>query len=217
MTNEKLLIFGASGHARVVGDAVAAAGEFRVAAFVDHPSSELKELAGLPVLTDATWQDAKVVCGVLALGDNAAREALFSRLRSSEPKLSFSSIVHPSAVVSENAQIGEGTVVLAGAVINSGAVIGRHCIVNTGAIVEHDCVLEDFASLAPRATLGGGARVGARSAICISATVLHERKIGEDVVIGAGAVVTRDVQPCRLAYGVPSRVIRERSRAEPYL
>ena len=50
-----------------------------------------------------------------------------------------------------------------------------------------------------------GAKVGSGSTILAGVTV------GEDALVGAGSVVTRDVPPHAVAYGVPARV-REESR-----
>ena len=72
-------------------------------------------------------------------------------------------------------------------------------------------------SIAPGATLGGNVRVGGGSAISLGVGVIHGITIGEDTVIGAGAVVVRDMPPGVVAYGVPARVIRTRARGERYL
>lgn len=44
--------------------------------------------------------------------------------------------------------------------------------------------------------------------LCAGATVLHGVTVGEDSVVAAGAVVTRDVPPGVLAGGAPARVLR---------
>jgi acetyltransferase-like isoleucine patch superfamily enzyme len=52
-------------------------------------------------------------------------------------------------------------------------------------------------------SIGNGAWVGAR------VTILAGVTIGEYAVIGAGAVVTRDVPPRCLAAGVPAKVLKQ--------
>ena len=50
--------------------------------------------------------------------------------------------------------------------------------------------------------------IGKRVWIGANATILPGVSIGDFCVIGAGAVVTRDIPPYSLAVGVPARVIR---------
>ena len=41
--------------------------------------------------------------------------------------------------------------------------------------------------------------------------------IGEHTVVGAGAVVVQDVPSCKLAYGVPAEIVRDRQKGDKYL
>ena len=50
-------------------------------------------------------------------------------------------------------------------------------------------------------------RVKFRAAIGSNATILGDVTIGQNAIIGAGAVVTKDVPDYAIAVGVPSRVI----------
>jgi acetyltransferase-like isoleucine patch superfamily enzyme len=52
-----------------------------------------------------------------------------------------------------------------------------------------------------------GARVGSGSVILTAVT------IGEEALVGAGSVVTRDIPPGSVAYGVPARVRRRTAHA----
>lgn len=66
----------------------------------------------------------------------------------------------------------------------------------------------------PREYRLGRVEIGRRVLIGSNATILPGVCIGDDAVVAAGAVVTRDVPPGALAAGVPARVIRRRAVAE---
>jgi acetyltransferase-like isoleucine patch superfamily enzyme len=57
--------------------------------------------------------------------------------------------------------------------------------------------------------LAARVRVGELAWIGVGATVSDGRAIGKRALIGAGAVVVRDIPDDVVAYGVPARVIRK--------
>lgn len=117
----------------------------------------------------------------------------------------LATLIHPSAVVSPSACISGGCTVLARVVVNPNARIGTGCIINTGSIIEHDCVVEDFVNICPGVSMAGHARIGRKSFIGIGSTVIDGIKVGSQVVVGAGAVVIRDVPDHTMVMGVPAK------------
>jgi sugar O-acyltransferase (sialic acid O-acetyltransferase NeuD family) len=214
-TSSGVILFGAGGHARVVADIAWLSGHEVLAVVVDAGGG----VPGVPLLRDAAQAARQFPAArwCVCIGDNHARETVVARLAAQVAGLHFRALVHPRATVARDARIGDGTVVMAGAVVNPGTAIGLHCIVNTGACIDHDNVLDDFSSVAPGACTGGNVRVGAGSAVGIGATVRHGVTIGARTVIGAGSVVLADVPQASVAFGVPCRVVRGRSPADPYL
>ena len=201
-----LVIWGASGHGRVVADVGRRAGYTPVFFVDDAPARAGTRVADLPVL-DAEAGLARALAEGCAMafgvGDNRIRARLHAR--SVEAGLPCPALVHPSAVVAGSATIEDAAVVAAAAVVNPDARVERGAIVNSGAVIEHDCVVGAFAHVSPGAVLTGGVIVGAAAHIGAGAVVLVGRRVGPDAQVGAGAVVTRDVDAGAIVMGVPAR------------
>jgi sugar O-acyltransferase (sialic acid O-acetyltransferase NeuD family) len=208
---QKIIVYGAGGHGKVVGDILLARKDPSFAGFVDD-SAELQGsmVLGLRVLGDGHWLQREArnmkVAVALGVGDNFARQRLVEKCRAWGTELM--TLVHPTASVSGSARLGHGTVVMAQAAINPDARIGSGVIVNTGAVVEHDVVIGDYAHIAPNAAMGGRSGLGDYSFLGLNASVRHGVIIGSQSIIGAGAVVVHDIPDFVVAFGVPAMVQR---------
>ena len=217
---QRLLIVGASGHARVVADIARRMGSFEIAGVCNR--SGTGEFEGFPVIArdvdvPTLWRLQAFDLACVAIGDNWNRANAVEIMTRQEPEIPFATLIHPRAVVAESASVGEGTVVMAGAVVNPGAIIGRHAVLNTNCSVDHDCQIGDFASVSPGAALGGNVKLGYCSFVGIGAAVNQGISMGDHTVVGAGAVVVRDLGDRLVAVGVPAREVRSREPSDRYL
>ena len=193
-----MILYGASGHAKVIIDILEANGQKIDFIVDDNPS--LTELVGYEVRRNTGEYDEAII----SIGSCEIRKKVVEGLKVGK----YSTAVHPSAVVSPRATIDEGTVVMQGAIVQSCAKIGKHCIVNTGASVDHDCEIGDFVHVAPHATVLGGVKVGEGSWIGAGAVIKQYITIGKNCMIGAGAVVLHDVPDGATVVGVPGKEIK---------
>lgn len=185
-----MYLYGASGHAKVIMD-ILRANDVEINALVDD-NRELKYLSGVPVVHDAEGLSPMII----SIGGNAVRKRIAERL-----DCSFTTAVHPTAVVSPSAVIGEGTVIMHGAILQTEVRVGKHCIINTGVSVDHECSLADYVHLSPHSTLCGNVRIGEGTWIGAGATIIQGVKVGRWCVIGAGSVVTKDIPDGVVAVG----------------
>lgn len=197
-----MYLYGASGHCKVVIEAIKSSKEDKVVAVFDD-NSKNDFILSIPILNPKEVNFSDFNPFIVTIGNNSIRKKIVQNLEASYIKA-----IDSSAIISESAQIGEGSVVLAGAIINAEAKIGKHCIINSGSVIEHDCIIEDFAHVSPNAALAGNVFVGEGSHIGIGAVVIQGIKIGKWCVIGAGAVLIKDVPDYAVVVGNPGKIIK---------
>lgn len=194
-----MILFGASGHCKVIIDLLFL-NNFKVdKIFDDNP--QVGEIFNIPVFkTIKILENQKAI---ISIGSNSIRKKIAELYH-----LDYISAFHPSAVISNFAKIGKGTVLMANCSVNAAAIVGNHCIINTNAVVEHDCKVSDFVHIAPNACVAGNAQIGEGSHIGIGAIIKQETKIGKWCIIGAGAVVLGDMPDFSMAVGNPAKITK---------
>lgn len=198
-----ILLYGASGHSKVILDILKLQKKNVLGIFDNNPVS--KKLNSVTIFHSDEFNTIRNPKDkvIIAIGDNGLRKKKVEEL-----KEQYEVAIHPTAIISSNTIIEEGTVIMASAVINTGAKIGKHVIINSGALIEHDCIIEDFAHVSPKAVLAGNVRVGEGAQVGINSSVRQGIKIGKWAIVGAGAVIVKDVPDYAVVVGNPGKIIK---------
>lgn len=200
-----LYITGAGGFGRETLDALLAAEE-TAAAFLDDLLAG-GHCRGLKILLpDEAPPGEEFVVGI---ADPVARRRLAAVL--TERGLTPRTVVHPRAIVGPETTVGPGSVILGGAHVSSSISLGAHVQINYNATIGHDAVLGDFVTVYPGANISGAVHLEAGVTVGSNACVLQGLRVGTASFIGAGAVVTRDVEGGVTVVGAPARPLAHRS------
>ncbi len=203
--NKQIVIIGASGHGKVLAD-IAKKNGYTDILFLDDNIS-IKECNGYPVVgTSRDVNQYRDSDFIVAIGNSQVRQRIQNSLE--EAEMCIVTLIHPNAVIGENVSVGKGSVVMAGAVINPCVIIGQGCIINTCASVDHDSEIGSYSQISVGSHIAGTVIIGERTWIGICAAVSNNIKITSDCIIGAGAVVVKDILESDTYIGVPVQKMR---------
>jgi sugar O-acyltransferase (sialic acid O-acetyltransferase NeuD family) len=213
-----VIIYGAGGLGCQIQDILEQDGRYALVAFLDSdPAKHGTEVGGLPVLGGVECVPDLVARGItgaiVAIGDNLVRAAHAETLQAHGMRLV--SAIHPLASISPSATLGVHVVIGPRATVCVHAKIHAHAILSAGAICEHDNVIGFGAFLGPAVRLAGGVHIGDYATLEIGASVIPGRRVGDNAVVRAGAVVIHDLPPRSIVSGAPAVPVE--SPAKPAL
>lgn len=210
---KNLVIIGAGGFGREVAWLVERINQsnptWNLLGFLDD-SEKLQGISinGYPVLgkTDevVSYPTAFFIC---AVGSSCIRKKIIDYVTSLLPEIKFGTLIDPSVEKSNLVSIGEGTIVCAHTIITVNIKIGSHVIINLNCTIGHDAILNDFVTLYPSVNVSGMTNIGYCCELGTGMQIIQEKKVGQYSIIGAGAVVVKDIPEKCTAVGCPAKPI----------
>jgi sugar O-acyltransferase (sialic acid O-acetyltransferase NeuD family) len=196
-----MILFGASGHGKVIIDILELNGVDDIVIWDDNSVTpvwgyETKK----PNITQLSDEPI-----IISIGSNENRKKVVERLPA---EANYIVAIHPHALLARTVNVDNGTAIMAGVAINPDTTIGKHCIINTNASVDHDCIIGDYVHISPNVALCGNVSVGEGTHIGAGSVVIPGKKIGKWCTIGAGTVVINDVPDYATVVGNPGRIIK---------
>ncbi|NSL52735.1 acetyltransferase [Calidifontibacillus erzurumensis] len=215
LPGEKIIVIGAGSLGKLTVDCILQNKECvpnNIGILDDDISKHDTRILNIPVLGPISLIDSlsekKDVSFVVAIANNSIRKKIVDE----NPKLNYRSIISNRAIISPLSKIGRGCIILPGTVVDPEAIINNHVIINKLATIAHDVTLHDFSQVSPGVNFGGFVDFGECSFIGLGAAILPNVKITNNVTIGAGAVVTKDINvPYSVYIGNPAKLLRKNS------
>jgi sugar O-acyltransferase (sialic acid O-acetyltransferase NeuD family) len=209
----KIAIIGAGGFGREVKSLIDQINErdllYEFIGFYDDAFENGTLINNYPILGDIDSINSVIedLAIVVAIGSPKVKKVILSRL--TNHKIFFPTLIHPSVIISsDNVRIGKGTIICANSIITTNIDIGNFVILNLMCTIGHDSVINDYCALMPCVNISGDVIVEESVYFGTGAKVINQLNIGSNSIIGAGAVVLKNIPSNCTAVGFPAKPIK---------
>lgn len=173
--------------------------------FLDDKMNALEGFEGYPPIVSSVEDfmpqpDDVFVC---ALGDVKFKRKYVEMVLAKGGE--FITLKHPTAYVSKNAMIGTGCIICAYTRISCDVKIGDFNTFQPFSTVGHDTIIGDFCHFNTYSFFGGGVKIGNNVTLHTGAIIHPHKRVCDNSIVGAGAVVIRNVPNDTTVYGNPAK------------
>jgi sugar O-acyltransferase (sialic acid O-acetyltransferase NeuD family) len=166
------------------------------------------------VLGDLNWlheHRGEFDAATIGIGSPAARCTIGATLRERHPDLELPALVHPSVRYDEETcAVGAGVLLCAGTIATVNVVFEDFSMVNLACTVGHEARIGRGAVLNPTVNISGGVTLEESVLVGTGAQILQYVTVGAGAIVGAGAVVTKSVEPGVTVVGAPAKPLVKR-------
>ena len=148
---------------------------------------------------------SKEIYAICAIGSAKIRKKIIRKIKTSNVK--FATLIDPSVIMSNRVTIGQGSIICAGTIITVDVQIGDHVIVNLDCTIGHDDIINDFVTIYPSVNVSGMVKIGSCVELGTGVQIIQSKEICDETVIGAGAVIVKDIDCSGTYIGVPAKRI----------
>lgn len=216
---DKIIFWGATGQAKVLRECLKNS-NLNLEAVFDNNETLLSPFDDIPIFYKNSgfynWKektkDFDKYFFLVAIGGDKGYERFKIHSFLEKEGLHPYTAIHKTAFVADDVNIGIGSQILVNSTICVGVSIGISCIINTSASIDHECKIGNGVHIAPGATLAGCVEVEDYVMVGTRAIILPRLKIGHNSIIGAGAVVTKDIPANSVVVGNPGKIIKNLNR-----
>ncbi|MDA9280015.1 acetyltransferase [bacterium] len=191
----KLALFGYGGHAKEVACQIG--GDFTF--FVDDKYSNNM----VKPISEFNHEEYSIM---IAVSNPVMREEVVNKLHIDTDFFTF---IHPTAqIMGDNVNIGEGSFIGANCILTEDINLGDHSILNRGVHIGHDSNLDNYFTSMPNSVVSGNVNFGKYGYMGTNSTVIEKITITNNVTIGAGGVVVKNITNSGVYVGVPTKQIK---------
>jgi len=161
-----------------------------------------KILGGIDYLFNMK-SNVSVIC---AIANYEVKKSIINKLKLK--KFNHPSIIHPDVYINNTNTVGIGCVIYPGVIITTNIQIGDYVIISSKCGIGHETVIGNYSSILWNVNISGHVKIEEGCLIGSGSTIIQGKSIGRESIVGAGAVVIREVPPNCITVGVPARIVK---------
>lgn len=206
---KSILIIGAGGLGKEVVDLIRDIGGYEIVGFLDDSKDKKDKIVnGIPVLdtVDRLERYGNVEDIAIAIANPSARRRIYEYSRTM--RFQYPNLIHPTVVSGSNVKMGKGNIVGAYSILSTDVVLHDFITINPQCGIGHESKVGSFTTLYWNVNIGGNAFILENCELGSKACVIQGLRISDNVVLGAGAVVVKNIDESGIYAGVPVRKIK---------
>ncbi len=208
----KCIIIGAGTYGQVYAEYLKNNREYEIAGFLDDNSIlNGNVINGISVLGPVSmlekYQNRDQIAVFVPIGNNTIRTRILFLARSLGYKTP--SYIHETSNIHKSVTLGDTVYILAASNIMPLSEIKDNVMISMGVNIAHHTIISNNSFISQGSNIGASIKIDEGVFIGISSTIMTGvKEIGKNSIIGAGAVVIRDVPEDSIVAGVPAKVIK---------
>lgn len=208
------IIIGAGTYGQVYTQYLKCQLEYKIIGYLDDDPRKLgTEILGIPIIGDTatleTIKDKNRISIFVPIGNNLARIKLIQKAKT----LGFNtpSFIHPHTEIDKTVKIEDPVYILPSTNIMPFVEIGKYTMISMGVNIAHHTKIYDGVFISQGSNIGASVLIEDMSFVGQSSTIMTGvKRIGKNVLIGAGAVVIdENVKDNSVIAGVPAKFIKK--------
>lgn len=144
---------------------------------------------------------------IVAIANYNIKKNIIKKLKG---RFQFATVIHPDVYISSSVSVGIGTIIYPGVIMTTNISIGNHVIVSPKCGIGHDSIIKDYVSLLWNVNISGFDIIEEGVLIGSGATIVQNKTIGRESIVGAGAVVIKDIDNYLIVAGIPANKLNKR-------
>ena len=124
--------------------------------------------------------------------------------------IEYPTLIHPTVIIGDTdyVKIGKGCILCANTILTCDIVLGDFVTLNLACTIGHDTVIKDYSAFMPTCNISGECAINESVYCGTGVKIINRTTIGEETIVGAGAVVVKSLPARCTAVGTPAKVIK---------